>query len=118
MHQRDHLADVEARAAAEGDDAVMPPGLVGLDPASMLASIGLGRTSEKTSMPRPAFFTSATISRDHRHGRKPLVGDKQGALNAIGLAVLGQFRDAARAELDGGRVVKLRLGTHVLGFLR
>jgi hypothetical protein len=40
MHQRDELADIEAGAAAKGDDAVMLAGLIGLDAGK---DIGLDR---------------------------------------------------------------------------
>jgi hypothetical protein len=52
-HQRDHLAQIQRRAAAEGDDPVMPARLVGGDARGHVAFVGLASTSENTARPSP-----------------------------------------------------------------
>jgi hypothetical protein len=105
MHQRNHLARIEAGAAAEGDDAVVPSVLEGLAARQHILFRGIGAHIGEHLHLQPRLAQVGQGLGHHRHGGKPLVGDEQGPGNAIGLAVIRQFLDAAHAIFEGGRVI-------------
>ena len=117
------LPSIERRAAAEGDDAVMPAGLVNAAmPAATLASTGLGCTSENTAVRQPG-VARATCSAcaGHRQLGEARIGDEQRVLDAGGLAGLARSSlDPPGAEADRGRVIPVgaSVGMFVISAIR
>ncbi len=72
-----HLADVERRAAAEGDDAVMAARLKAATPASTFDSVGFGLTSEKIPIGIPASRTRRAMPAIRSVVGKARIGDQQ-----------------------------------------
>jgi hypothetical protein len=99
------LPSIERRAAAERDDAVMPAFFEHLDAGGDIGSTGFGFTSAKTPYLTPASSSSFSVFCVTGSFAKPRIGDEQRPLDAGGLQRIGQFRDAPRAEADGGGVV-------------
>ena len=90
-HERDDLAGIECRAAAEGDDAVVRrPRRYAARPASMLAATGLPRTSANSA----GAGHQRLRAQHHRRGAQALVGHQQRPPDAEPLARGRQLRDA------------------------
>ena len=109
MHERDELADIEARAAAQRHDAIM---LAVPEHLAAGEHVFLNRVrphvGEEGSLEARLLQVGHDVGH-HRHGGKPFVGDNQRPLDPVGLAELGELLDAARAILDGGRIVDVAI---------
>ena len=101
----DQLAEVERRAAAEGDDAVMLALLEGGDAGGQVGLDRVGLHLGKHRMRHLGVAEDLQRARDDRQLGKPGIGDEQRPLDAGGSEHLRQFGNAPRAEADGGRVV-------------
>jgi hypothetical protein len=78
VHEGDELADVERRAAAEGDHAVVVAVLEGRHPVGDILLDRIGRTSANSPTPSAPPLEVGKDGLDHRHGGKPGVGDQHG----------------------------------------
>jgi hypothetical protein len=86
-HEGDQLADVEARAAAEGDDAVMPPARKAATPASTLAASDWVDVGEHRRHAR--ILEELQRLRRDRQADQPGIGDEQRPIDAGALQRLG-----------------------------
>ena len=114
----DQLAEIERRAAAEGDDAVMLALREGGDAGGEVGLDRVGLDVGKHRMRHLGVGEDLQRARDDRQPGKAGIGDEQRPLDAGRGKRVRQFGDAARAEADGGRVVPFgnELG-HVLSVL-
>ena len=101
----DQLAEIERRAAAEGDDAVMLALLEGGDAGGEVGLDRVGLDVGKHRMRHLGVVEDLQRARDHRQLGKAGIGDEQRPLDAGRGKRVGQFGNAARAEADGGRIV-------------
>ena len=83
-HEGDDLAGIEARAAAEGDDAVMAAGAEHGDAGFDIRSTGLGCTSENIATGSPASFSRPRARLGDGQLGEARIGDEQRALDAGG----------------------------------
>ena len=103
-HEGDHLAEVERRPAAEGNDAVMiacaKGGNAGIE--VLLGGIGVDLGEDRAA--EAARLQDVESGLRHRELGQAAIGHEQGSLDVGGGAGGRQFRDAARAEADGGGI--------------
>ena len=76
-HQRDGLADVERAAAAEGDHAVVPAGLVGRDAVLDVLPDRVALDVGEHRAPQAVRTAGRRALADHRQARQPGIGDEQ-----------------------------------------
>ena len=117
-HEGDHLAKVEARTAAEGDDPVMPARLVDLQPGGKVLLVRVRVDIGEDRAAKPGGLHDIQRRGGDRQVAQAPVGDQQRALHAGLCAGLGQFCNAACAEFDRGRVGPVSGETHLVTFLR
>ena len=103
-HQRDQLAQIEARSAAEGDHPVVPALVEGVDAGLEVIFVGVGVDLGEDRAAEPRRLHQVQRLRGDRQGRKAPVGDQQRPRDARGGAGLGQFGNPPRAEADGGGI--------------
>ena len=109
-HEGDELADVEPRAAAEGDDAVMAAGLVGGDAGGRGSPRSGWAGRRRRSRVEAGILEERERLGGDRHLREAGIGDEERPCDARRPTRLRQLGDAAGAEADGGRVVPVGAG--------
>ena len=103
-HEGDHLAQIQRRAAAEGDDAVMAARAVGGDAGIEVLLGGIGVDLGEDRAAEPALIQNVESPLSHRQRRQAAVGHEERPLD-VGVGAGGrQLRDAACAEADGGGI--------------
>ena len=118
-HERDHLAQIERRAPAKADDAVVPAIAIGRDPGLHVDVGRVGIDAREHRPPEPARLEHIERARRDRERREPAVGDEQRPADARCLAMGGKLGDPAGAELYRGGVGPVGLGRgHFVTFLR
>ena len=103
-HEGDHLAEVQRRAAAEGDHAVMAACAVGDDAGIEVLLGGIGVDFREDRAAEPALLHDVEGGLRHRQRGQAPVGHEQGPLDVCIGAGGRQLDDAACAEADGGGV--------------
>ncbi len=100
-HEGNAFAEIKARAAAKGDDAVMTAILEGLDAGIKIDfSFGLRIDIGEHRPAKAGGVENIERILGDRHRRQATVGDQQRLLHAERLAVIGEFLDAPGPELD------------------
>ena len=103
-HEGDELAEIERRAAAEGDHPVMPPFAEGGEPRFEIGLVRIRVHLRKHGMGNAGLFEHLPRFGGDRQGGKGTVGDEERACDAGLGKGLGQFLQPAGAEADRGRV--------------
>ena len=85
MHQRDHLADVEARATTKGDHAIMHAHLVGLHTGDDIGLNRIGPHVREQLHRQAGGFQVAENIRHHRRGREAGSVTNSGRLMPVAL---------------------------------
>ena len=102
-HEGQRLCQIEARAAAEGDDPVITPVAIGAQP---LGHIGIARIRvdlRENCAAKAGLLHQIQHPGCDLHRREPPVGDEERLGDTRLTTGLGEFRDASGAEADGGR---------------
>ena len=106
-HQRNHLADVEARAAAKGNHTIMHSSLISFNASDNIGFNGIRAHFGKDLRGQACGFEIGHNGLNHGHCGQAGVSHKQGALDVVGLAQIGQILNTACTELDGSGKVEI-----------
>ena len=117
-HQRNHLAKVQRRSAAKAHHPVVAACTVDCKARLHVAFVGVGINVGKHRPAQTGGGEDIQRLRGDRQGGQRLVSDQQRLFQAHGLAMVGQFRNAARAEFNRRRVRPIRTQVHFVTFFR
>ena len=117
-HQRNHLAQIQRRSAAKADHPVVPARAVDGKARFHVAFVRVGINLREDRPAKTCGVQNVQRLRRDRQGCQRLVGDQQRLFQAGRLAMVSQFRNAARAEFHQGRVGPVSAQVHFVTFLR
>ena len=114
-HERDQLADIETRAAAERDHTVMSAGPVGGDAGGevLLARVRIDVGEHRPA--QPGRIQEIEHPGRDRQRRQPAIRHQQGPRDAGYSTRFAELADATGAEPDGRRIAPVGRQRHALG---
>ncbi len=120
-HEGDALAEIEARTATEGDDAVMAAVLESLHAGIevLLVRVRIDVCEDRAA--EACIFQDVERILGNRHRGQAAIGNQQRLLHAKALAGVRQLLDAAAAELEGCRIAPVGCdiaAAHAVTFFR
>ncbi len=106
-HEGDALAEVEARTAAERDDAVVTAILERLDAGIEVLLVRVRIHVGEDGTAEAGVFQNIQRRLGDRHRGEAPIGDQKRLLDPQAFAGIRQLRDPAPAELDGGGIAPI-----------
>ncbi len=117
-HEGDHLAQIQTRATAEGNHAVMAARFVGSNACFKVLLVRVRINLGEDATAKVGALHDVQHLRGDGQISQPLVCDQEWALDAGLSAGSRQFSNAASAEFDRGRVGPVSNEVHFVTFLR